>query len=181
MTIKSGQTYMNLTDVLFKQTFVVDLCIVVKSAHARGSAAPIRHVNGSGPLKLARMMGGDVTVTCEPARVRCSPCACRGAKRHKAAAQTCRRSNAMKLPRCLLSITAERISRFGPCDGPSPISASGSLGLRMNRVPTPLRRLQRACPARPRRRPRVQGESNRAWPMPAVVCWCSRAICRSFD
>jgi len=25
VTIKSGQTYMNLTDVLFKQTFVVDL------------------------------------------------------------------------------------------------------------------------------------------------------------
>src|SRR5262249_45695428 len=27
------------------------------------------------------------------------PCACRGAKRHKPAAQTCRRGNAMKLPR----------------------------------------------------------------------------------
>jgi hypothetical protein len=27
-----------------------------------------RHVNGSGPLKLAHMMGGDVTVTSEPGK-----------------------------------------------------------------------------------------------------------------
>jgi Histidine kinase-, DNA gyrase B-, and HSP90-like ATPase len=31
--------------------------------------------------KLALMMGGDVTVTSEPGKARCSPCACRAARR----------------------------------------------------------------------------------------------------
>ena len=73
MTIKSGQTYMNLTDVFSNKRLlsIFKHCCEKRArerCHRPNSDVLARHVNGSGPLKLARMMGGDVTVTSEPGK-----------------------------------------------------------------------------------------------------------------
>ena len=52
---------------------------------SQADAATAQKFGGTGlglaiTRKLARMMGGDVTVASEPARARCSPCACRAAR-----------------------------------------------------------------------------------------------------